>query len=385
MSKTDNQTAGAGKSFRKTPAILLLLASCVVAYQLGVTWRRRTAESPLAVPAADLELGDVWETDEYQKTLTVINRGGEDIDIMELASSCGCVQVEPRSLVIPAGERKQVRLKLDLNWRSRREWGQPVRSLEVRVAPIVRPKSSSEGPTVLSGWVLRGWIKSRVTLEPPQADFWPECIRGRKTARVTVAAKVHVPFTRIEVPVDPARATVRVSRVAGDGKTFRLEVTPSDQLPAGEFHLALPVMVETAEGRGAVGAVLSVNGEMQEAILAAPKTIWFGPARLGTTVSGTVTLISADGKQEPEVIGYDVSEEGLTIQGEAVEVKGGKAFKLNQKIACEGEQCVTARFKVRQQHANTIITIPVECHYYGLQEEGGNGSGGVGKVGIKTP
>jgi hypothetical protein len=352
---------------RKVLALAMLAIAVVAAYWLGAAIKKPES-SALVVSPEDLALGEVWETKDYRKTLRITNQGREDADILDFVTSCSCVQVEPRSLVIPAGAQREVCLKIDLTLRCRLDLGQAERAFEAGIAAVTRPKTASATRNDLSRWVIQGKIKSRVTFDPMQTEFWG-CVRGRKRAPVLVTAKVHVPFARFEVLADPALATVRVLREAEDRNTFRLEVSPSDRLPAGAFHFEVPAKIETTEGKSVDGSVLSVAGEMQEVVVPTPKTIWFGSACLGTRVTGWVTLSPLDGDYTPEITGHEVSGEGLTVEPLAVEIKGGRAFKLEQEIRSEGQQCATVKFAVREQHGQSTLTIPVECHYYGLRIE----------------
>lgn len=70
--------------------------------------------SPLWIDPRDLDFGLVWEDYEFRWIIPIENRGSEPFVIEEFWSSCNCSSVAPRSLTIPPGEKREIRLTLNL-------------------------------------------------------------------------------------------------------------------------------------------------------------------------------------------------------------------------------------------------------------------------------
>lgn len=129
---------------RQLALLLAVLISVLAAYSLG--GRTAPVTSPanehvidgLAVQAAALDLGEVWEQRDYVCNLPIRNRIGQDVNVAEFAVSCQCLVVEPRTITIPPGETVTVRLTLNLAERAEKNIDLPERPLLVEVVPVFR-------------------------------------------------------------------------------------------------------------------------------------------------------------------------------------------------------------------------------------------------------
>src|SRR5712691_6122205 len=105
----------------------VLTLSIVAFFVLGIgayqyTIRSSTAkaiakpaeQSPLKVAAERLNFGITWEQPEFKWTVPIRNNSDREIEIENFVKSCNCASIEPRSLVIPAGETRDVQLTFDL-------------------------------------------------------------------------------------------------------------------------------------------------------------------------------------------------------------------------------------------------------------------------------
>src|SRR5260370_32367708 len=73
----------------------LLVGACGFAYWLGQSSPDKPSIGGLVVEQKDLDLGDVWESDNFAHTLLIKNPTQEAITIEGFASSCNCVSVTP--------------------------------------------------------------------------------------------------------------------------------------------------------------------------------------------------------------------------------------------------------------------------------------------------
>src|SRR5579875_1916054 len=105
-------------------AIGFLGASFGGAYWAGLAARNAEQLPPmeviegLAVAAADLDLGEVWEEKDIAWRLPIRNQTEGRIEIHDLVQTCGCTDIKPRRLSIAAGETATVDLTLDLTHRT---------------------------------------------------------------------------------------------------------------------------------------------------------------------------------------------------------------------------------------------------------------------------
>ena len=91
----------------------------------------------------------MWEDRNFSWTIPVVNRGFDVIVIESWNTSCACVEIEPPGMTLAAGQRKDVRLTLNLSWRSRdaEQHKNAVSEAELRLIP--RLKQATRIPPVL--------------------------------------------------------------------------------------------------------------------------------------------------------------------------------------------------------------------------------------------
>src|SRR5437899_1313019 len=92
-----------GPSLRRTIFVVLAVPACYLAYQLGVALSpaggrtgsdlkpdgsRSSQINGLEVAAPDLDLGEVWEDPHFVRPVTVTNRGGRPVEVVELRGGC---------------------------------------------------------------------------------------------------------------------------------------------------------------------------------------------------------------------------------------------------------------------------------------------------------
>src|SRR5581483_2768328 len=105
-------------------AIVVLGLSFGVAYWAGLAARQANQPPPmgviyvLAIAAADLDMGEVWEETGIVWRLPIHNQTTRHIEIHELQQTCGCTDIKPRRLTIAAGETATLELTLDLTHRT---------------------------------------------------------------------------------------------------------------------------------------------------------------------------------------------------------------------------------------------------------------------------
>ena len=61
-----------------------------------------------------LNVGPIWETEQFSWTVPVRNREPELIEVESISSTCNCLSIEPRSFSLGPGERRDLQLRIDL-------------------------------------------------------------------------------------------------------------------------------------------------------------------------------------------------------------------------------------------------------------------------------
>lgn len=128
---------------------LLVIVLAVAAAGFWVGARVMRSESPdlataepvprLVVADADLHFGEPWAQRGFQWTLPVRNVSAFDVEVLEWEPSCGaCTNVAPPSLVVAAGETRDVTVTLDLTKRRAVEGDAASYPFAVALRPIVK-------------------------------------------------------------------------------------------------------------------------------------------------------------------------------------------------------------------------------------------------------
>jgi hypothetical protein len=355
----------------------VVVISCVGAYQLAVYLARPSGGLPQAVPdhpanieigglvvaTADLDLGDVWEDRAFSVALPVMNRTAEPIHVLDFTTSCSCTSVEPRSLDIPAGERRDVRLTIDLTRRGPAEMGAPERTFQVEANPVIRGT-----PVARSGWPLHGVVHSRVTFDPLFLHFGASAVSDQPPPTRTVHARVHVPCRTLRAEVKPPLGTVEVSRVDGEQDRFDVRVAPLPSLAPGSFQFEVVVDVVSSDGEPLPGAVIPVAGAMQPEVRALPARLFLGAKPVGKEAEAEGVLQVPDGAEwvvdHIETDSPDLSVETAKAPG----LPNRRAFLVRAQVTKEGDGKSLVRFFVRKP-GRELTPLTMEVNFHGEQVE----------------
>ncbi len=349
---------------------VVLVGSGVGAYRFAVALAQPQNENKplyeecegLAVEFSALDLGQVWEAKDVACELPLQNVTNEDIRIVDFATSCGCVEVVPRAVTVPGRTTVHVALKLDLTHRTQGDVGKPERSFAVEVTPILRNRLRSPKP----GWVVRGTVKSRITLDTSRLHFGQMPVHGQPQQARTVLATTHVPLERLDVAVDSRVASVRVTPRPGVSNQFELAIVPQASLPPGRLEAPITIDLITPEGKILRGVTLPVSGEMQPEVRPLPSRVLLGPRPVGETAEAFVVLQAPPGTDtevaQIETDSADTHVEAVTVDGSSA----GRTFRVKQRVSAAGEQTCVVRFRVKKP-GQPLLTLTTEVCYYGLK------------------
>lgn len=341
-------------------AIVILGVSFGAAYWTGLAARNAKQPPPmeviegLAVAAADLDLGEVWEEKGIAWRLPIHNVNPSRIEIQDLLQTCGCTEIQPRRVSIAAGETASIDLTLDLTHRTYSEWEQARRPFEVMISPVLNPKSRPR-----LGWKLHGTIVSRVTLDKLAIDFGERPIHGGTPITQTVLATVHVPCERLETVVKPEVAAVTVIPQKDDKTKFEINLTVNPDLLPGKFQADVQIFTLSPNGDKALGVTLPISGIMQPEVRLLPAQLLLEAKPVGEVAEAVITLqASMDARitvDHIEIDSPDLHVEPMTVEG----IPAGRAFRVRQKLTKEGEQVSEVRFVIRKPDKK-LIMLPVQ-------------------------
>jgi hypothetical protein len=344
--------------------IVVLGASFGAAYWAGLAARNAKQTPPmeviegLAVAAADLDMGEVWEEQGIAWRLQVHNQTTRRIEIHDLQQTCGCTDIKPRRLSVAAGETATLDLTLDLTHRTYSDFGQARRPFSVVFHPVLNPKSR---PRV--GWKLHGTIMSRVTLDKLALDFGERPVHGGTPVMQKVMATVHVPCQHLEVAVKPEVAAATVVPQEDDRTKFEIILVANPGFPPGRFQADAQIYTVSPSGEKALGVTLPISGLMQPEVRPLPARLLLEEKPVGEMAEAVVTLqASPDAKvavDHIEIGSPDVHVEPVTVEG----IPAGRAFRVRQKVTKAGEQASEIRFVIRKPNKKPErLSVQVCCY-----------------------
>lgn len=322
---------------------------------MGGGGTQRQAESRLV--AAQLDFGEVWEDDKFRWTIPVTNEGQESVTIKDFVSTCTCSGIEPRSLVIPAGETRDVRVTLDLR---------PTKDVRFDLAPF--RFAIDVVPHLEAGkakWNLRGKVRPAVRFNRPVVDFglrsewaapWP-------AQRVAVLAAPEV--AELTASSGNPAFQAEVMRSSEKKGRFELVVRPGKELPCENYTFEVLVTPKLSDGKALGPQRVAVRGSVVRDIYASTPQVVFGARPVGETAEETLTLSSHVGQAfrvvrvVSSLIGLQVTECAKTSS------PTNPAYLLRQRITSAGEQAGTVTFSCRTAD-DRLAEVVFAVSYHGL-------------------
>lgn len=357
------------KERRKIVCLVLGLAVATVA-GAGAYWvatapqRVAAAQSPLAVDPAALDFGEVWEDSAFTWTLPIENHSDAAVRIRDVTASCNCLAVEPRSFVVPAGGKTEVRLTLNLTGpvAAKADAVTAVRDFALPLAALRQDDASA--PKI---WVLRGRVRTAAVVSPPlvQLGQW---VRGQTVPPQSATVTLKTPVKALEAACDPALASVRVTRSRTNSEAFVVTIVPRQTIPSGPFNFPVKIRLVVREGKKMPRIVLPVAGVMLEDIQARPTVVAFGIVPLGRRVEQTVVLGSAAGKKL-QVRSVRRSSDDIEVEPAESATHVKSAYRISQRASRLGDQSGEVRFAVGADGTKATVEVVLPVTYHGTQEK----------------
>lgn len=333
-------------------AILLLVLATTGAFWFG--WMGGSQKDGIVVESKYLHLGTVWEDPDFEWKIPLENRSQKTVIIERFTTSCNCLQVEPKSLEIPAGQQREVTLKLNLTFVSTRNRDPSTADFTVKLFPHF---ADSSVPT--AGWSVRGRMQRAISLNPRQIRIYGnKLVQGQPFPSITVQGTSITPLQAIQARSPSSGADLNVVLSNTEKKTFELHVTPPETLSPGPFRFDVILEATSATGKPIPPVKIPVEGMVLADVQAVPTTLALGTRPLGEMVSQTVLLRSV-GNHPFEVEGISATSESTTVEFLEIPGTSGKPFQIQQRISHLGQQRSSVEFVIQSQNRQSTIRLPI--------------------------
>jgi hypothetical protein len=339
----------------------------VAAYYLGtlaafrfgpiVELRDTPTVNGLHIDPDSLALGEVWENPKHKIALIVKNSSDDQVTIVDFATSCDCLAIEPEKLKIPPRGSARLAVTVDLTHRQPYQLGLAKWPVTVLLRPVFEKDFA---PT--AGWELKGIVRSWVSLEAAQLAFGDKCVRGGTPVVRKIRARTHTALDRLEASAAPQLATVRVEAAADEPGQYFILVSPPPHLPVGPFKFRVDVRAVSIDGVAHDCAAIDIAGEMQPSCRVLPRLILLGERTVPDEANADVTLWLPRRDWSIDRIETDSPSTSMSKTGTTSD--GGIRFRLTQRIERVGDEVTQVRIVIRGAQTQTEV-LSVEVRYHG--------------------
>ena len=324
----------------------------------------RAQTTGLYVNPESLNFGEVWEDNRFAWVLPIENRSPTEVTIDRFYNSCVCTEILPPSLVIPAGERKNIPLTIDLMTEKAYDCPpQAIRDFTVGIAAVVK---RADGKEVNQTWEIRGRVKTAIQFEEPAIDFGMHSVRSQPLRPKRITVRTFTPLDTLAVSGRLHYFPVRATRQEQDSSRFDLEIVPLPDLPAERYKFDISVVPILPGGRRLAAKNLPVFAWLVSDIQASPPEVVFGAVPVGEAAETTITLHSLT-ERAFTVDEWNCTCSHVTIEPELANT-GDTAFRVKwSRVNAPGQQQAEAVFRIRTSgEEDQTVKVPVKC--FGIQE-----------------
>ncbi|MDG3002930.1 DUF1573 domain-containing protein [Paludisphaera mucosa] len=261
------------RSMRLNAFLVLVATACPAALGQNYDWLNA------ALPERAYDFGVVARGSQLRHAFPVVNRGDQEIRILEWRTKCGCTDVKVGAKVIPPGTQTTVEVTVDTT----RFLGHKPSGLT-----LIFETPSYVQVDLNTSCFIRGDIVTT----PGQLDFGI-VRRSDKAASAALTltyagGRADWAVTSMGTQSDKIKAECRETGRSADGQiVFALSATLSPSVPNGYFKDE--VTVETNDGQK---IPISVVANVQGAVALTPSIINFGQIKPGQSVTKTVLVRS---------------------------------------------------------------------------------------------
>jgi hypothetical protein len=242
--------------------------------------------------------------------LPIENRGPQDVHIERFLSTCSCLATTPASLLVPAGQTRDVELTLDLTGKPSSQDPPPTAPFRAEIRPALRGAS---GLTTLSGWEVHGTVRKVLRFSPFQVDFGKHSERSQPLPAQCVKVTSLVPLRQVTAACRTDHFRAELKQRGENSLNYELVISPKGLIPPARYHFVIEVTAELNSGQKVRARELWGQGEVAADVQASPPQVSLGAAKQSATVVESVTLSSLTGTSF-KVVGHRAEGAGLTIE-----------------------------------------------------------------------
>jgi hypothetical protein len=302
----------------------------------------------LAVPPGAFDMGEIWEAEEFRWVVQVENREIFSVEVEGFSTSCNCAAVEPQSFVLEPGERREIRLKVDLTAKLA---SNPDDEVSVQVRP--RLKAGADG-AVRKGpeWKISGRVRRALALAS-SAHVGRHSELAQPIPPHSVSFDVLVPLESLSVACDVPGFSASVDLAQPGGKVSVLRLVETSARPVGEFEGVVSLKPILKGGIPLPTRRLRVAGVIVPDVEPDPPAVLVGGRRLNETFEECVSVRSLTGRSVT-VVRAEAEGEGLSV----VSIEGGR-YRIRQTVRRSGTQTNHVRFTVEASGSGQTVELPV--------------------------
>lgn len=185
------------------------------------------ADPVLFVAEPEIDFGQARTGEVLEKEFVLENRGNETLKIRDIKTSCGCTAPDNASMTIPAGERKTLKIVLDLKDKT----GPQNQYVTLSTNDPERRSFSLK---------LSGEAVPDIVVSPRTLNLMQKTPDARHQGEILLTSTRGEPFQVKKVTANRDRVTAEV--IPGeDGMSARILVTPRPQKGQGHFTDVLEI------------------------------------------------------------------------------------------------------------------------------------------------
>jgi hypothetical protein len=300
----------------------------------------------LWIPPDALNMGTIWESEEFAWTVPIDNHELSPIEIQSFGSTCNCLSIEPQSFVLGPGQRRDLYLKIDLTSQVK-----PTGEVSVGLWPVLKNQHTKpEGP-IGPEWQIAGQVRRvlkfdrRIYLGQHSELAQPLPVRS-------IPIEVLVPLVSLSAKSDLAGFSAKVERLEGAKTIVHLSSVTKRDLGAFKGTVTLWPIVKGGERLPAQR--LEFEGRIVSDVEAVPPVVQVGGRLLGESFEEIVQLRSLTGRA---LVGVraEVEGDGLTVEC----VEAGQRYRIRQEVSSLGTCTNRARFSALVSGHKVDCMVPV--------------------------
>lgn len=365
-----------GKTRLRSRYLYLAILAPVAAFSVWLVFSNAMAvpaNRGLVVKEQDLDFGEVWENKAFPWKFTIHNPTAEDIAIREFSSSCSCLVVEPKFVIVPARGKAEITVKLDLRmafFQVDGAAGDAERLPFKRPFAVeVTPKLDDERVPWSTAWKVKGVVCQELVVSPPNIRVTNPFIQGEVFPIQRVRLVAQVPIESIHAVCAPEYARAIVSKTNAGSKDHELQIVLNPKMPVSSFRFKVKLETTLADsiepGATKIVREIQVDGRVVEDAQVLPSPVFFGTKKLGETAETIVTVTSRSG-QAVTIEKAEAGSPDTLVETRSPADHDGTKFLIRQKITQEGHAAGAVCFTVRKR--DLVYTHVVPWSYYGLNK-----------------